>query len=345
MTAFQFLLAFLFTLNISAQTQIPSFTPNVVDPNNHLSDQDVLEINQALERIRNTADIWGAVYIIDNLGEETIESVSEKAFLKWTLGQKGKDNGLLLVLAMKDRKSRFEVGYGLEGDITDYTSNLALVDVLRPLMRKGEVKLAIINSFDYLAANKLGQTASPEKTTARASPEDDFNNSAGLFGLFSFLIALWLTPSIYARRVKKLKEQLALKVPLSHLEIEKAKTNKPTIFLKSFLTVNPGIFVYAFSGQGYWVAILITCLVLFISTLFFRLNIKRYLSAEAYEKYFAELVKMKFVQETPQKTFEYTALYYKSQRGSSSRSSGSSSSSSSSSGGGRSGGGGSSSSW
>lgn len=344
MTVFQFLLAFLFTLNISAQTLIPSFTPNVVDPNHHLSDQDVLEINQALERIRNTADIWGAVYIIDNLGKETIESLSEKAFLKWTLGQKGKDNGLLLVLAMKDRKSRFEVGYGLEGDITDLTSNLALVDVLRPLMRKGEVKLAIINSFDYLAANKLGQTASPEKATARATLEDHFNNSAGLLGLFSFLIALWLTPSIYYRRVKKLKEQLALKVSLSHLEIEEVTSNKPSTFLLLFLTVNPGVFVYAFSGQGYWVAILITCLTLFISTLIFRLNIKKYLSAEAYEKYFAELVDKKFVQETPHKTFEYTPLYYQSQRSSSS-SSGSSSSSSSSSGGGRSGGGGSSSSW
>ena len=99
----------------------------------------------------------------------------------------------------------------------------------------------------------------------------------GLLGLFSFLIALWLTPSIYDRRIKKLKEQLALKVPFSHLEIEKVTSNKRSISLLLFLTVNPGIFVYAFSGQGYWVAILITCLVLFISTLIFRLNTKKYL--------------------------------------------------------------------
>src|SRR5690606_24822557 len=68
-------------------------------------------------------------------------------------------NGLLLILAMQDRKSRFEVGYGLEGDLTDALTRRALDDVLRPYMRQGEVKTAVVKSFAYLAGSKSGDPA------------------------------------------------------------------------------------------------------------------------------------------------------------------------------------------
>lgn len=116
-------LPFLFSASASASSvPIPAFTPNVVDPNGYLDEAGKAQVNIELERIRTESKIWGAVYIVETLGGQSIEDVAENAFEKWKLGQAGVDNGLLLVLAMKDRESRFEVGYGLEGTITDRKS-------------------------------------------------------------------------------------------------------------------------------------------------------------------------------------------------------------------------------
>lgn len=93
---------------------VPPFTPNVVDESGTLTPEDRREINAALAEVRAKADIWGAVLVVDRLQDDTVDSLAEKAFREWKLGKEKVDNGLLLVLAMQDRKSRFEVGYGLE---------------------------------------------------------------------------------------------------------------------------------------------------------------------------------------------------------------------------------------
>jgi len=82
----------------------------------------------------------GAQYIIltvDTTGGLPIEQFAIEQVEKWKLGQKGKDNGMLFVLAKNDRKWRFEVGYGLEGFITDQLCGRVGRDVLVPYLRKG----------------------------------------------------------------------------------------------------------------------------------------------------------------------------------------------------------------
>lgn len=82
----------------------------------------------------------GAQYIIltvDTTGGMPIEQFSIELAEKWKLGQKGKDNGMLFTLAAKDRKYRFEVGYGLEGFITDQFCGRVGRQVLVPYLKKG----------------------------------------------------------------------------------------------------------------------------------------------------------------------------------------------------------------
>lgn len=64
--------------------------------------------------------------------EESIESFSIKVAESWKIGQKGKDNGVLLVVALNDRKVRIEVGYGLEGTLTDYICSLIIRNDIIP---------------------------------------------------------------------------------------------------------------------------------------------------------------------------------------------------------------------
>lgn len=82
----------------------------------------------------------GAQYIIltvQTTGGLPIEQFSIELAQKWQLGQKGKDNGILFVLAAKDRRYRFEVGYGLEGFVTDGYCGRVGREVLAPYLKKG----------------------------------------------------------------------------------------------------------------------------------------------------------------------------------------------------------------
>ena len=81
----------------------------------------------------------GAQYIIltvDTTGGMPIEQFSIELAEKWKLGQKGKDNGMLFTLAAKDRRYRFEVGYGLEGFVTDQYCGRVGREVLVPYLKK-----------------------------------------------------------------------------------------------------------------------------------------------------------------------------------------------------------------
>ena len=148
--------------NSSAAVTIPDFIPNVVDQAGHLKSNEVKLVNDMLMQIRNRSDIWGAVYLLQSLNGESLEEVSERAFKKWKLGDGKKDNGLLLVLVVGERKSRFEVGYGLEGELPDIIVLQALNERLRPLMRTGQTADAIISAFTFLA-----ETITKTKTVSR----------------------------------------------------------------------------------------------------------------------------------------------------------------------------------
>jgi uncharacterized protein len=360
----------LFVALSARAADVPPFMPNVVDTAGMLSADEVAEINGALQVIRDKADIWGAVLIVDSLADDTIETLAERAFNKWGLGQKGKDNGLLLVLAMKERESRFEVGYGLEGDITDIASGRALRDVLRPYMRKGEVKTAVVKSFSYLAGIKSKNPVfENDLTNVRAEAEEemkesDFDLAAGWLGLIPYLLCLWfLGPVVKIRNLQRAR-RLASSHAAYRIEDDDelnhgklgwrfllfGKAGSPAVFLKPFLTINPGIFIWLGSALHPLGVAVTWALTALVALPYFLLSGKKYISRESYETWIEkerasnqEMVEKGYKKEVRPGVFEFTPSWYSSSEYRESRDS--SSSSDSSSGGGRSGGGGSSSSW
>lgn len=140
----------LFTGVAAAIVEIPAYVPNVVD-SGQLSASERNEVNAALQWISNQDHIWGAVLILPSLDDEAIESVAVRAFEKWGLGAKGIDNGLLLVLAMKERQARFEVGYGLEGFLPDAVARRVLDEQLVPKLRAGRLAEGITSAFGAMA--------------------------------------------------------------------------------------------------------------------------------------------------------------------------------------------------
>jgi uncharacterized protein len=99
------------------------------------------------------------VLTVMDLGGESIEDLSIRiAHDKWKLGQKGKDNGVLFLIAFKDRKYRIEVGYGLEGVLPDSLVGSIGRDVLVPYFRKGDYSGGIFATTLALA-NKIAADA------------------------------------------------------------------------------------------------------------------------------------------------------------------------------------------
>lgn len=76
------------------------------------------------------------IWIVESLQDEPIENLSIRAVDTWKLGEKGQDRGVLLLVAVKDRTARIEVGRGLEGDIPDITAGRLVRDVLTPAFRQ-----------------------------------------------------------------------------------------------------------------------------------------------------------------------------------------------------------------
>jgi uncharacterized protein len=261
---------FLFPLALVAaatSVQIPEFTPNVVDPDHTLSQQDTREINSAFQELREQSGIMPAVYILNDLRGDSIENLAVEAFQKWKLGSKKVDNGLLLVLAMNQHKSRFEVGYGLEGSLTDLTTKVALDEHLKPLMKQQQYKQAIIESFQFLSQVHLKDPAALEQIEEMQNSKSHQDNYMGGFlAWFAFVLCLWaMKPltKIKARTLAaalerdskyKMSDDPFFNSDASTMAVLSKGMGGPNFsftkyFLPLFLTVNPGIFIF-FAGLG-----------------------------------------------------------------------------------------------
>jgi uncharacterized protein len=125
-----------------------------------------------------------AVVTINSLGGDTIENYAAALFDDWNIGQKGKDNGLLLLIAKDDRKMRIEVGYGLEPYVTDIEASHLIQNVLTPAFRSGDY-FGGINEATDLLISKLGGEDSPAFAGSDQGTAPDFGTwfVAGIFGL------------------------------------------------------------------------------------------------------------------------------------------------------------------
>ncbi|HEY4363641.1 MAG TPA: TPM domain-containing protein [Bryobacteraceae bacterium] len=101
-----------------------------------------------------------AIVLVDSLEDEPVADVANRLFRQWGIGKKGKDDGILLMLAVKDRKQDVEVGYGLEGTISDVYSGTVLRGI-RPILRQGNYAGALL-----AAAQQFGSRIAEERGVA-----------------------------------------------------------------------------------------------------------------------------------------------------------------------------------
>ncbi len=119
----------------------------VYDEEGILSDEAKSDIVRTNESLFEQTGAQVVVCILNHLPEDkTVEEAAVDIFDKWDIGTKEKDNGILLLIAMKDRKFRIEVGYGLEGAIPDMVAKEILDDMV-PYFQDGEYEAGIRVAF------------------------------------------------------------------------------------------------------------------------------------------------------------------------------------------------------
>ena len=130
--------ALLFPLLASLAAEVPYLTGHVNDAAGLLTSSTHAELESLLREHEDSTSNQVAVLIVPGLEGESLEEYSLKVAETWKLGRKGKDNGVLLLVARDERKVRIEVGRGLEGDLTDLTCGMIIRHEIVPRFRDGD---------------------------------------------------------------------------------------------------------------------------------------------------------------------------------------------------------------
>lgn len=173
-----FILIATLSINVNAKS-IDSFEakPNqrVMDYTNSLSGEQKTVLTNKLEALKGeTKNIEGFIVMIDTTNGVNIDEYTNSLFRKWQLGNKETNNGLLLVIAKKDRKYRTEVGYGLEGDLNDGFLGTAMRESFKPNFRANKFFEGIDSYLDKIK-EKNSKKIAPVDSVAQASSEEGSN--------------------------------------------------------------------------------------------------------------------------------------------------------------------------
>lgn len=121
----------------AAALQIPRLRGRINDMAGLLTAEQIAALDSKLEDLEKADSTQVAVLIIPSLEGESLEDYSERVASSWRLGVQGRDNGALLLIAMKERKVRIEVGYGLEATLTDALCRRIIETEIVPSFRQG----------------------------------------------------------------------------------------------------------------------------------------------------------------------------------------------------------------
>lgn len=200
--------------------EVPTLSGRVVDPSHVLPSATVESLTASLAAHEAKTSNQVVVLILPSLDGEPIEPFSHRIVSTWKLGQKGTDNGALLLVALKERKVRIEVGYGLEGALTDAKSAQIIRHEILPRFRAGDLPGGIAAGADAILKTVEGTYQASERPSAPAGGLDpvgqilvallvgvvvglalsNVNRVVGAFvgtGL-SLWLAPWLVPAIVA---------------------------------------------------------------------------------------------------------------------------------------------------
>ncbi len=184
------LLAALWAGAALAATSFPPLTGRVVDEAKILSPVTSADLERKLTDLEQKSGIQLVVATVPSLGGEEIEPYANELFRAWKLGEATKNNGVLLLIAPKERRVRIEVGYGLEGTLTDAVSSIIISNAIAPRFKAGDFDGGVTRGVDDIITALTTDSAEwkPKRTDMRAEHEPSLLDALAPFLIFLFIM-------------------------------------------------------------------------------------------------------------------------------------------------------------
>jgi len=162
-----YLLIFLININLYSQenqTEAVKLTDYVVDETNTLTYSQIRSLANKLKVFEDFTSNQVVVYIINSLEGKNIEEYAFEIATKNKIGQEGKNNGVLFLISMKEKKMRIEVGYGLEGALPDATCKMIIENEVKPEFKNSNYYEGIEKGINAIIKATKGEYKQESKT-------------------------------------------------------------------------------------------------------------------------------------------------------------------------------------
>lgn len=165
-------LLLLWTVALQAVPAFPTLSGRVVDEAALMSRKQAHQLTQQLAAFEKRSGIQLVVVSVDSLDGETIEEYGYQLGRHWGIGQKGKNNGVLLLIAQDERKVRIEVGYGLEGALPDAIAANIIQTRILPAFKRGDMVAGVVAGSQSIMKALAGeyQPAEQPKSNSGGGP-------------------------------------------------------------------------------------------------------------------------------------------------------------------------------
>ena len=154
-------------LNANISENFPQLTGRVVDVANILTPEFKNQLTQTLKEEEEKSSNQIVVVILNTLNGYSIEEYANELGRFWGIGQKDKNNGVILLISMNDKKMRIEVGYGLEGALTDAISKEIIENTLKPNFKTQQYEQGISKAVDKIITVIKGEYVAKTESSSK----------------------------------------------------------------------------------------------------------------------------------------------------------------------------------
>ncbi|WP_262511838.1 TPM domain-containing protein [Marinoscillum furvescens] len=185
----------IFWTALGQDVPLPDLRTRVTDQTGTLAASEQKALEQKLAAFEKQKGSQVTVVLIPTTGDETIEQYTIRLAEQWKIGRSGVDDGVIMLFAMEDRKMRIEVGYGLEGALTDALSKRIIANVITPEFRSGHFYKGIDRGLEVVLSAISGEELPPVVHRQR-SPSSRSNKGptmlVGLLGVVGIFLVIIL---------------------------------------------------------------------------------------------------------------------------------------------------------
>lgn len=181
------LFTFLFSVAAFAAPNFPALSGRVVDEAHVLSSGTATALDQMLADYERGTTNQVVIVILPSLQGYSIGDFGYQLGRHWGIGQKGKDNGALLIVAPKERQVRVEVGYGLEPILTDAASSVIINSIMLPTFKAGKIDKAVLDGTKAILSVLGGKGVALEEM-----PGEQVSGFEQFLLLAFFVLFIWM---------------------------------------------------------------------------------------------------------------------------------------------------------